>query len=428
MAYSTQRAVSNGTLQTLNLSINFFDKSEISVYLNNVPTSAYTWATANSIHMNSVVPNGVELLVRRTTDISEVRHVFSLGAQFKDSTLDDDFRQILHIAQEAVEGANVGDIYSTLNMHGNKITNVGLAVDDGDAISLGQVRTESQGAFLANQQAQAAAVSAALSAATSTSGAGTATTQAGIATAAAGTATTQAGISTTQAGLANTARSGAEAAQAAALASSNLAAKWAAELENVVVAGGLYSAFHYSSKAAASATAAQTSAVAAAASAAGVNLPTAAGQALKVLRQNTGETGLEYVPGIDTVRAGLLGTVSQSGGVPTGAVFESGSNANGTWTKYANGDMKVERTLTTTVNVTLAIGSMFYATVSTIAFSQTFVAAPKMSLNVFGVGAAMWPSGMSTLVGGTGGFTVMSPTSFASASLTFNIIAWGRWF
>eukprot|EP00659_Diplonema_papillatum_P005202 gene5202-7936_t len=37
--------------------------------------------------------------------------------------------------------------------------------------------------------------------------------------------------------------------------------------------------------------------------------------------------------------AALLGPVSQVGGVPTGAVFESGSNANGTYVKFADGTM-----------------------------------------------------------------------------------------
>lgn len=141
MAYSTQRAVSDGSLQLLMIEIEFFDKSEITAYFNNLPTTEFTWATDKAIRFDSVVPAGVEVLLQRTTDLSEVRHVFSLGAQFKDSTLDEDFQQILHIAQEAVEGANVGDIYQNLNMHGNRITNVGTAIDDGDAINLGQVRS-----------------------------------------------------------------------------------------------------------------------------------------------------------------------------------------------------------------------------------------------------------------------------------------------
>lgn len=192
MAYSTQRSVSDGTLQLLMISIEFFDKSEISVYFDNIPTSAYVWATDKSLRFNSPVPQGVEVLIRRTTDLSEVRHVFSRGAQFKDSTLDDDFRQILHISQEAVEGANVGDIYSTLNMHGNKITNVGPATDDGDAVSLGQVKQESTSAWQAAAQAKNSENLAGQSAAA----AGQSATAAG---ASAGAAASSAQVSTQQA-------------------------------------------------------------------------------------------------------------------------------------------------------------------------------------------------------------------------------------
>jgi hypothetical protein len=35
----------------------------------------------------------------------------------------------------------------------------------------------------------------------------------------------------------------------------------------------------------------------------------------------------------------ILGIVSESGGVPTGAIIESGSNANGEYTKYADGTL-----------------------------------------------------------------------------------------
>lgn len=37
--------------------------------------------------------------------------------------------------------------------------------------------------------------------------------------------------------------------------------------------------------------------------------------------------------------AAIVGPVSQSGGVPTGAIIESGSNSSGTYTKYADGTM-----------------------------------------------------------------------------------------
>jgi hypothetical protein len=43
----------------------------------------------------------------------------------------------------------------------------------------------------------------------------------------------------------------------------------------------------------------------------------------------------------DTVfkQSNILGTVSESGGVPTGAIIESGSNADGEYVKYADGTM-----------------------------------------------------------------------------------------
>ena len=42
-------------------------------------------------------------------------------------------------------------------------------------------------------------------------------------------------------------------------------------------------------------------------------------------------------------KANILGTVSQSGGIPTGAVIERGSNANGEYVKFADGTMFCSR-------------------------------------------------------------------------------------
>jgi len=46
----------------------------------------------------------------------------------------------------------------------------------------------------------------------------------------------------------------------------------------------------------------------------------------------------------------VVGTVSQSGGIPTGAIMESGSNANGRYIKFSDGTlmqwMEISQTLT----------------------------------------------------------------------------------
>jgi len=44
----------------------------------------------------------------------------------------------------------------------------------------------------------------------------------------------------------------------------------------------------------------------------------------------------------------ILGTVSESGGTPTGAVIESGSNSNGEYVKFADGTMICTQSITIT--------------------------------------------------------------------------------
>ena len=219
MAFSTQRATSDGTLQTLLLSITFFDKSEIDVYRDDVPQVqgvGYTWATATSIQFPAVLPVGTKILIRRTTDLSEPRHLFTQGAQFKSETLDENSRQLLNIAQEAKEGSILAEVFQALDMHGNKILNLGAATAPGDAVNLGQYQADALGASVAKVQAQAAASAAAASATTAqgvvdgvtasaTAAAASATAADAAKTAAAGSATASANSASTataQAGLA----------------------------------------------------------------------------------------------------------------------------------------------------------------------------------------------------------------------------------
>ena len=46
--YSVQSAISNGTLTSLALSLEYWDRSEINVYINGVYTTAWTWTTPTS--------------------------------------------------------------------------------------------------------------------------------------------------------------------------------------------------------------------------------------------------------------------------------------------------------------------------------------------------------------------------------------------
>lgn len=125
----------------------------------------------------------------------------------------------------------------------------------------------------------------------------------------------------------NSAASAASSASSSAIAASN--SESAAALSASAAAISAADASGYASSAASSAANALSEADRAAAAAATVDLPPAAGKAFKLLRQNAGNTALEYFD--------LVGTVSQSGGIPTGAVVECGSNANGEYVRFADG-------------------------------------------------------------------------------------------
>lgn len=189
MALSTQRAVSDGTLVLLDLSIHYLDRSEIAVYFDAALTTDWAWVgeTANQITFTPAVPNGVEVLVKRTTDISKLRHEFSSGAAFTARVLDEDLMQVLHIAQEASETNLSGQFYSDIDMHNYRIRNIGTAVDDTDALTLGQYKADADGAFTSKT---AAATSATAAAGSASAAATSATNAANASRLTAGTVTT----------------------------------------------------------------------------------------------------------------------------------------------------------------------------------------------------------------------------------------------
>lgn len=190
MALSNMTIVSDGNLEFVSISFNYLDRSEINVYFDSVPNNTWAWVgDTNQIQFTPKVPNGVTVLVARTTDASDLRHIFSAGAAFTAKTLDEDLRQVLHIVQEAKETNLSGDFYSDIDMHGNQITNLGTATLDNQAVSLGQYKADALGAHVAKgeaegyrNQALAYRDQAEGFKNTAQSSATTATTQAGIAT------------------------------------------------------------------------------------------------------------------------------------------------------------------------------------------------------------------------------------------------------
>lgn len=210
MAYSNQRVVSDGTLVTLALSINYLDRAEISVLFNGVvSTAGWSWvgATDNTISFNPAVAYGTVVTVQRTTDIASIRNNYVGGAAFNYQSIDANFTQVLQIAQEARENsAGIADVYTDLNLHGNRVVNLKPGAATGDAVEYSQLQEamEAVGATAVGAASAAqASANTAVSAATSAAGSAVLTgAQAAAAVTAAGNAQASASLAAGAAGLA----------------------------------------------------------------------------------------------------------------------------------------------------------------------------------------------------------------------------------
>jgi len=278
MAYSTQRALSDGTLREVLLTIGFIDRKDINVFLDDLPMTetgavpssdiTYEWITDNLIRFSEDIPDGSEILIQRSTELGSVLNVFSAGASFDDPTMDENFLQLLYIAQEAREGSSLAEVFQDIDMHGYQLNNLGTATEPGNAVPLHQMQAESTWAYqsrVAAEAAAAAAVSARNAAQLSESNA------AGSASAAAGSASA-----------ANTSAANAAASAATAVTNRNQSQTFRNEAEG------------FRDEAEGFRDDAENSALEAAGYAAGVNLPSALGHGGKYLRQRVDESGFEY--------------------------------------------------------------------------------------------------------------------------------------
>lgn len=166
--YSVQREQSDGSLNRISVRVPYFSKDDIHVYVDDVEInssaseqSTYTWRwDGDYIAITPNVASGSEVLVRRITPINEAIHIFDGRSEFDDQSMDENFQQLIYIAQEYSEGSGIKDVFSDINMHGYKITNVGWATDDDDIVTYGQYKKDAEGAKIAMQKAETAAAKA----------------------------------------------------------------------------------------------------------------------------------------------------------------------------------------------------------------------------------------------------------------------------
>lgn len=110
-----------------------------------------------------------------------------------------------------------------------------------------------------------------------------------------------------------------------------------------------------------------------------------------------------------------VGTVSESGGVPTGAIIESGSNSNGNYIKYADGTMICHGIASTGSQTT------------NINFPATFSATPTGSYTLKSRSGVFPPNNylVTTTIGGMSVYFSSVPNA---SYIYVHYMAIGRWY
>lgn len=124
----------------------------------------------------------------------------------------------------------------------------------------------------------------------------------------------------------------------------------------------------------------------------------------------------------------ILGTVSQSGGIPTGAVIERGSNSNGEYVKFADGTMICTGVYTASNYSSTAYGQVFSTAVDNISFPATFIATPSVNCDPkYLSGYRLWSPVHAPNKTYFSAY-VFSYNAFSAVTFDLFFIAIGRWF
>lgn len=127
--------------------------------------------------------------------------------------------------------------------------------------------------------------------------------------------------------------------------------------------------------------------------------------------------------------ADIVGTVSQSGGTPTGAILEQGSNANGHYIKYASGAMTCWGTATYTGGITSAAGGHYISPAGqTITWPVAFAASAPVELSGGVTEGAYRTICVPYRANAANGTMTFQLYTSITADVIFSWKAIGRWF
>lgn len=142
--YSVQRQISDGNLEVVTVRIPYYSKDTLHVLIDDTqitsqPTenSPYTWQwDGDTIRITPKVAKGSQVMVRRRSDAGAIKNIFNGQAQFTDVSVDQNFQQLLWLAQQFLQGSGQNQVFSDFDMHGYRLINLGNPKQPNDAVTL----------------------------------------------------------------------------------------------------------------------------------------------------------------------------------------------------------------------------------------------------------------------------------------------------
>lgn len=121
----------------------------------------------------------------------------------------------------------------------------------------------------------------------------------------------------------------------------------------------------------------------------------------------------------------ILGTVGQASGIPTGAIIERDSNANGSYVKFADGTLICTHSMTINAAIGTAVAGGFRSSGQSWVYPAAFAAIPSVSFQPTTLTAISANGSAGTA---SSSWFVCAVTSQAAASHAVTMMAVGRWF
>ena len=137
MAVTQNQYTGNGSTVLFSFTFPYLASTDVKVKVDGTDTTAFTLANATTVQMNAAPANGAVVVVYRNTDNDNKKATFYPGSAIKAEDLNNDFDQILYVAQEvdnnALDALGTSPMQANLNIGGHKLTNVGTPTAGTDA-------------------------------------------------------------------------------------------------------------------------------------------------------------------------------------------------------------------------------------------------------------------------------------------------------